>query len=289
MTQIVAPPPAATHPRFLWWRNILTAILLGLILLIQAISFLAGTSPTYDEPLYLELGREVFYRHTFQGLIRPMDPPIPIVVPQIPAAIAAGSADPLETEMPRLARIARTTHAILIGIPVVLVVYIWLLRRKGWWAAILGGGMMAFSPHVVAFAAIAGTDMCFALFGLLGVVGLAAYYSNPTRRRFWIFAILTGLALSAKQSSVFLFPCFFLIDWHANWRDGGRLIRTGLGALARTVGLVAIAFLVNWAAYGFTVSPILSTETKNETFIKFLGTGPQAASFRQFLQTTPVP
>jgi 4-amino-4-deoxy-L-arabinose transferase-like glycosyltransferase len=258
-------------------------------MLVQADAFQAGTSATYDEPLYTQLGREVFYHHTFRGLIRPMDPPIPVVVPQVPAAIVAGTADPPESELPRLTRVGRFSHAALIGVPVVLVVYGWLLRRKGWWAATLGGAMVALSPTAVAFAAIASTDMSFALFGLIGVAGLARYYAKPSWRRYFLAAIVSGLALAAKQSAAFLFPCFLLLDWHAGWRAGRSLLRAGLAAVGRTVGVVLIAFLINWAAYAFTVAPIMSAEAKNETFVKLLGNGPRAEDIRHVLQTFPVP
>jgi hypothetical protein len=287
-TNIVTTPPD-TLPCPSRWLTVLTAVGVGLILLVQAAAFTWGTSATYDEPLYVQLGREVFYHQKFRGLIRPMDPPIPVVLPQIPAAIAAGTADPPESDLPRLTRIARLGHIILIGVPVVLVVYGWLLRRKGWWAATLGGGMIALSPNAVAFAAVASTDMSFALFGLIGVAGLAAYYANPTRRRYWAAVALAGVALSAKQSAAFLFPCFLLLDWHAGWRDGRSVIRSGLGAIARTAGLVTVAFLINWVMYGFAVATLLSADAKNETFVKFLGTSPRAESLRHALQTVPVP
>jgi hypothetical protein len=275
----------SAHRRLAIW---LTPLTLVFVMLVQTNSFQQNTSATYDEPTYQRLGRDLYYHRDFTGFIRPMVQPIPILA-DVPAAIAAGTAEPAPEQLPRLTRIARFSNSLLFGAPVVVLVYVWLLRRRGWLAGTVGAGLLALDPNFIGVAAVATPDMCFVLFALIAVACLATYYRAPSWRAYGVLCVATGLALASKTSAVFLFPCFFWIDWQAKVRAGASQLRSAWRAALGTIGLILIGLCVNWALYFFALSPVLAAGVKHQASVPLLGSGPFAERVRNMLETVPVP
>ncbi|HEX8201012.1 MAG TPA: glycosyltransferase family 39 protein, partial [Isosphaeraceae bacterium] len=124
-----------------------------------------------------------------------------------------------------------------------------------------GGGLVALSPSVVAAASIATTDACFVLFALLALAALHRYQLRPSPGAFMAVGVALGLALAAKQSAVVLVPVALVeLLLKAPRRDPGA---TRVDAAPRAVGwvglrlagLVGLAFIVDWALYGFGWAP----------------------------------
>jgi hypothetical protein len=151
--------------------------------------------------------------------------------------------------------------SVVIGVPLVWTVYFWLAKRRGPLVGAIGGGMTALSPTVLAASSLATTDACFALFALLALGALRRYQDHPSRRSFAGLGVALGLAFGAKQSSIFLVPVVLMelilksvgrggagtrVDacLRTLWRSGWRLVALGL-----------IAFVVNWALFGFGFGP----------------------------------
>ena len=233
---------------------------LAALVLIQAAAARAATCETYDEFTYLQLGVRVWRHGDFQCLASPMCPPLPIVLeywlPALHAEHTPGSEAWLR-DVPRLTREARLLTAATIGVPLVWLVAGWLARRRGLLAGALGGVLLACSPTILASASIATTDACFALFAVLALGAIRRYQARPTAASYWLMGAGIGLALGGKQSAAILFPVAALEVWLRRPASDpaltptDRVLRLGAWAGLRLGGLVASAFLVAWACYGF--------------------------------------
>jgi hypothetical protein len=238
----------------------LAPAVLGVLVVVQAGLFREWTCETFDEFTYLRMGICIYRQGDFQRLASPMCPPLPILLeyalPSLRARSLPGS-EGWEWEVPSLIRQARLATSIVVGVPLVWLIYAWLARRRGWAAGLLGGGLVALSPTVIAAASIATTDACFTLFALVALASLHRYQIRPSRASFVAAGMAMGLALASKQSAVFLFPVALveLVLRLPARKSGATRVDFYLLALfwlAKRLGaLVALAFLVDWAAYGF--------------------------------------
>lgn len=252
-------PPRRGWLRLAPWVAV-PAVLAGLILE-QARWVRASTSETYDEPTYLVMGLCIFRDGNFKHLASPMCPPLPILLEYgLPAlrARAAYGTDAWWAESPGLIRQARLLTALTAGVPLAWLVFAWLARRRGWAVGAIGGGLVAFSPTVLASASLATTDACFACFAVLALAALRRYQSRPGRRSYLLAGAALGLALGAKQSAAVLFGVALtelLLRGPPARRPGWTGVDVGLRfagrVAARLLGLVALAFLVAWGLYGF--------------------------------------
>jgi 4-amino-4-deoxy-L-arabinose transferase-like glycosyltransferase len=263
----VLPPGPARRglPRPGGWaaRLIVPAALAGLVLA-QARLFREATCETYDEFTYLRMGICIYRYGDFRSLASPMCPPLPILLEYGLPALRAGSlpeSEGWEREVPGLIRQARLMTSVLVGVPLVGVVYAWLARRRGRAIGALGGGLVALSPSVLAAASIATTDACFVLFAVLALAALRRYQVRPAPGSLAMAGAAMGLALASKQSAAFLVPVAtveLLLKAPAR-RPGSTRVDSCLRTLwwmgTRLAALIALAFAVDWALYGFGLAP----------------------------------
>jgi hypothetical protein len=255
-------PGPAGHGGLMAWV-VVPAVLAGAVLA-QTRLFRQATCETYDEFTYLRMGVCIFRHGDFVSLASPMTPPLPILLEYwLPALRARALPDTpgWESEVPELTRQARLLTSVLVGVPLVWAVHAWLTRRQGWLAGALGGGLAAFSPSILAASSIATTDACFALFAVLALAALHRYQLRPSRGSFVGAGAAMGLAMASKQSAVFLFPVALvelLLKCPKRERRTTRvddclwvLYWTG----SRLSALIGLAFLVDWAVYGFGLAP----------------------------------
>lgn len=272
--------------------TLLIATALAAAVLIQAAAIRRHASPTYDEVIYLNLGLKAYRDRDPAVFIRPMVPPLPIWLGAAWPAMVAGRSEVAPERLPDLINRARVAMSAAIGVPLVLVVFAWLKRRRGLAAGALGGALLAFSPSVIAHASLATTDAAFTLFSLVALAALVWYRARPTSGRFLVVGAAIGTALAAKQSAIFLFPVALVwlaeIEWER--RNGARAWpRTSGRVVLKLVGLAALAFLVDWAWYGFAVGPLLGPGIAHETAPRFFGAGPRGAWLQHVAETVPVP
>ena len=277
MTDATPPPDRGRHraaTRLLVpAARLLIPAALGLLVLAQARLFRESTCETFDEFTYLRMGICIYRHGDFASLASPMCPPLPILLEYWLPALRAGPApgsDEWEWEVPALIRQARLLTSILVGVPLVVLAYAWLDRRRGWAAGALGGGLVALSPSVLAAASVATTDACFALFALLALAALRCYQGRPSAGSYLGAGAALGLALASKQSAAILFPVALveLILKLPGRRPGRTRVDDGLRMAWRVssqlLGLVALAFLVDWALYGFGIAPFGIVGTQSD-------------------------
>ena len=266
MTGPPAPPiPAPTRraSRLVAWA-VVPALLAGLIFA-ENRQFRRTTCETYDEYTYLMMGLAVYRDGNFAALASPMDPPLPIVLNYWLPALRAEH-EPMtpefDREVPALMRQARLLASVQTGVPLVLLLYAWIARRRGWLAGALAGALVALSPTVVAATSIAATDGPFALGGVVAAAGLAYFAARPGRGSYLVAGGALGFGLACKQSAAIFFPLALvelLLQGPATRRPGWTttdvVLRRGGRAAVRMVGLVVLAFLVSWACYAFRTAP----------------------------------
>jgi hypothetical protein len=253
------------HRGFRW------AILGGLILLVlfflQGAAFIEANSQTYDEALYLVAGYAYLAEQDFD--FNPETAPLPKELAALPLYLwyrlpyppdTKGSTSPTVWGLERaflygspvpaddLLTLARIPNLILGGFLVALVGW-WSYRLWGAGAALLGMGLAALEPNLIAHSSLATTDLGIALFIFLAVYCLWDYVQTASP---WFLAgvgISTGLALASKFSGVVLLGILgFIIGIHV--LAGGTLSlrrpgdNTATTSLTRRIVQTAVASIV---------------------------------------------
>jgi len=270
--------------------------LLALLLVAQADRFQSTTSATYDEPLYLDRAHQVYRSGSFDGFIRPMIPPVPILVMGLPLVLTTdGPAPPDSPAWRRQLRTLRLANTCLFGVPLIWLVYGWASARNGWVVGALVAAFAALSPNVVAHTAVATMEAAAAVSYAAATLALCRYAAHPTGGRFAAMATALGVAISCKQSAVCLALIAALPACLAGRGQDPTAPRTRRVARAalRWAGLTAVvlawAFAVNWALYGLTVAPLLKPGLTHPTFVNLLGDSPAAERLKHWLETVPIP
>lgn len=278
---------------FVW---VVMPLALSALLVWQADQFQAVSSATYDEPLHLSQVHALYRTGSFDTFIRPMNPPVPIALMGLPVvALMDGPADGDSPTWRWQMRLLRIGNTLLVGVPLVILLYIWMTLRVG---PVLGGGIglfAALSPNLLAHTSVATFDASFALFGMVGVVAMCRHAERPTRPRWAVMATAIGVAVACKQSAFFLIPVAALTPAFECWRNhrsggrAGRVLRTAGVWAGHAAALGVWAITVNWALYGFAVAPLLQPGLEHPTFNRILGTSPEAARLKHWLEAVPIP
>lgn len=152
------------------------------------------------------------------------------------------------------------THAaklpmLLLFIIAACVLFGWARERYGNRAALIALTLFVFSPTVLAHARFVTTDIA-ALTGVLtATYTFLKYLKQPTRGNFWLAAVVFGLALLMKFSTILLVPFFGLVAILWNWKFIGRTI------LIMIVGFVVVV----WPVYYFHVFNYPPARQHNDT------------------------
>lgn len=228
-------------------RSILAAIVVAFVA--QAAAAILTTSAVVDERTYLRFAESAWRRGDFSRYSSMGIAPLPLVT---------AYALPSLTELPYREEIvlARACALVMFGLPVLLLTYVWLVREAGKLAAVVGVGLMALSPSIIAHAALATTDLCFVAASLLSLFTLRRYVEDRSRRNLALLALGLGLAMSAKYSAIGLFPVVALtLLFFDDARRGGTAawlaaaFRSGI--IAGTLLLASV--VVAWSVHGFAV------------------------------------
>jgi 4-amino-4-deoxy-L-arabinose transferase-like glycosyltransferase len=196
---------------------------------------------------------------------------------------------------PALNQVARRLNSLLIGVPVILIVYVWLLRRHGLLAAATGGGMLAFSPSWIAYSAIATTDTCFVLFSMISLATISWWIVQPSKIRFVLVAISIGLAISSKYSGIYLFPVVLTLLLFQNWptTTGTRLLRfwnvswrCGLQISFLLFVSLTTLWATDWFSFSGPLKNVPVAETPDDSpWVKIFGSGANAKKLMEKAHT----
>ena len=283
--------------RFLCW-GVFPLCLAGVVL-VQGFMVWRSIGITYDETYYLLAGQKYFAEGKVRKFIEGGVAPLPILLSNWLPALNFRSqhldhrlSHKQEADAIKQARLA---YMFLVGLPLMLVVYIWLLRRRGWLAALVGGLLVSFSPSLMAHVTIATTDACLSLFLIVTLAALIRYASSPSWHSLAFVGFAFGLAISSKLSALTLLPVVVLSLIHTDFAcspEGAWVGRGILRGLFRVWGRLSVVCLLAmftlWLLLGFKVEPALGVGN-HQTLNKMLGSGRLANVVIHGLERLPVP
>ncbi len=254
-------------PRFHWQP--LAALLLLAVLFAQLLGAATRLSATTDEGFHITSG----YEYLRTGRMRLMDEHVPLAkalfawplffVPDLtPPEQASGWAEgdligvaqetvlayrPLDRVI-----VACRFPVALLTLLLAATVYRWAAEWFGPTAGLLALTLLTFDPNLLAHGSLATTDLGAVAFIFWAVWAFARYLERPSKGRWWVAAVMLGLAQGAKLTALLLLPVLGLLALTGGKRQARALLRQVLSYC----GMVAVAGLVLWGLYLFEVRPL---------------------------------
>jgi hypothetical protein len=241
------------------WLVVAVSALVGLFLMAGE---LLENSATYDEVAYVRVAAH-WWRTGDQESITRMGSPLTFwKIQQVPVLWALDRAgfrawvdDPIGNQE-ALLPLVRAWSLLIWLIALVLCAW-WSHRLYGPRAMALAAALFALSPNLLAHGSLvtmelpllACTTAIFLLFWQFLQTGKARF--------FWSSALVAGLALSCKFTTVVL-PPILAVAWCATrWRAGERgLVRAPLAVAARMAGFVLVMVFADLLVTGFALLPL---------------------------------
>jgi len=228
--------------------------IVGLLLIALVVTSAAEvdrtSSGTWDETIYLALGR--------QALARDATAFADLGVAPLPVRLVWNRAtlEPLDRDdgdpayyRARLSR-ARQRAVWTFGVPLVLVLLYWVGLRHGPTAGILAAALVALSPNVHAHVSLATTDVPLVLTFVATMIAVIVDLERPSWGSAALLAVVLGAALATKYSALSLFLAVtVLFVWHRH-RPWWSSMLIGLGALT-----------VTWGCHWWALSPVRAADS----------------------------
>ena len=258
------------------------ALLLSFCL--RGVAFNRSNSQAFDEAVYIASGYSYLMRKDFR--LNPEHPPLAKLVSALPVYLVLGL--PFEpnpglwekaseyaigqeflydsrASAERILTLARLP-GLLLGMGLVSLVGLWSYRLWGSSAAIIGVGLAACDPNLIAHSSLGGTDFAPVLFIFLTLYLLWENRSSPSPWLVVTAGVSTGLAIASKYSSLILLPAIGLL-MASHLAVGGFLPFSQIEATnargrigPRLISLVVITYLSGTAAVMMVVLCYLGTD-----------------------------
>jgi 4-amino-4-deoxy-L-arabinose transferase-like glycosyltransferase len=255
-----------------WQRWV--ALLLLAILFAQLLTAAVRLSITIDEGFHITSG----YEYLRTGRLRLFDEHVPLAKalfawplffvgdltpPEAADGYAAGDLIAVAQEtllsyqpIDRVVVACRIPVALL-TLLLAATVYRWASDTFGSTAGLFALALFTFDPNLLAHGSLATTDLGATAFIFWATWAFARYLKRPMAGRWWIAALLLGLAQGAKLTALLLLPVLGLLALIDAWiRAQDRRLEALLRRSLSYAGMVAVAALVVWALYGFEVRPL---------------------------------
>lgn len=113
--------------------------------------------------------------------------------------------------------------------------------------------LFVFDPNVLAHGTLVSTDIGSACFLMATVYAFYCYSNRPSWKLLFLAGLLGGLALVAKFTGILIAPMLLLLAVIEGVRE--RKAATALRLLGASLAVLAYAWLVVWAFYGFRYAP----------------------------------
>lgn len=241
-------------------RWIAATLVCAVALCVFSIWSIRTTSVTVDETYYLGCGLQTIHdRHLDPRLARHGVAPLPILLEYLPPLSLAPAQERPSLwvgEMGDAGLIPGPRYFTMLfaAVPLVALVSWWLYKRRGLAAAFTGAVLTALSPSILAHSAVATTDAAFALFTLLALAAIAAYFDQPSQKRFFLMALAIAASMSAKYAGLLLMPVAFILLFlrATSGALSNRLARSGL-----RFAMLALLILPMW--WGFHSCSLVGT------------------------------
>src|SRR6185436_7454523 len=213
---------------------------------------------TSDEPHHVASGYDVLTKGSY--MLDPEHPPLARVIFALPFL---GTPDPAATDVlqrgnallnrndrytQNLGR-ARPGNLLFLALGIIAVA-LWARHVFSPGIGLLAALLYASIPVVLAHSGLATTDMAGAALFSLAVYATTLFLEQPSWKRTVLLGIVVAAGALAKFSFVLYFPAAALMLVIARRRL----------PLVRTLAAVAIAFVLVWAAYGFSAGTLESID-----------------------------
>ncbi len=251
-------------------------VILGLLLIFfaQLLNAAVALSATIDEGFHITSGYE--YLRTGRVQLFDEHPPLAKVLFAWPLRLIPDLLPPEEAPGYATGDLITATQATVLAyqpidrvivacrIPVTLLclllacsVYRWTTSTSGKFAGLLALAFFTFDPNILAHGSLATTDLGSVAFIFWTLFALYVYLRAPGRVRWWIVAVMLGLAQLSKLTAIALFPvCGIVIVLQALFHAPDHRGRALLRAAISYAGMISIAAVIVWAGYGFEVRSI---------------------------------
>lgn len=236
-----------------------------------------GDSFSSDEPIHLLAGYLQVFGHT--AIVNMEHPPLAKTLAGL--ALTGLPLPPPPERVPLGWRFNEFGHAFLFQGPVspdviaararlpfllvlsglLLVVFFSARRRYGAAPALFAAALVAFDPNIVAHAGIVHTDLPATLTFVAAVLAWDWASRSPAPLRLAGVALVLGLALATKFSTIYLFP-IFLIQGLVRLRRQQRPGREAVRLLARLAVVGMAALLVVLAVYAPVTARVIPEEQR---------------------------
>lgn len=272
-----ARPNSTTVARKSLLPGVVVAIALA-VLTVAAVSQAAkSNSATWDESLYMYLGREAIIGQGIASFAALGVAPLPVRLAWTGAALAPIQAEPSDPrEFRQRVERARRNAMWWFAVPLILAIVAWVATAHGVVAAAVAGAVIALSPNVLAHASLATTDVAFTLTFVLAVVALTMYLRARSTWSAVGLSVALGVALATKYSAIGLFITAVIVFW----------MHRRPGAFWRDAGVLAAAVGVAWALHGFAMAPAVTATGFVATLVERFPGGRVVA---EWLSTLPAP
>jgi hypothetical protein len=136
------------------------------------------------------------------------------------------------------------------------VVYLWTRDIGGHLAAVIAVFLYTTTPTILAFSSIAYTDIVAAATQLTAMFTFCRWLQRPDLRRTIVLGFALGIAFLAKLTTVLFVPAATLaiaVVWYARERKKPSRVPF---ATVRLLAALALAAVVIWAGYRFSLRPL---------------------------------
>lgn len=232
----------------------------------RIISTYNALSLTSDEAYHMACGTQYLAQHTYS--YDPQNPPLsramqalgPYLDGARPAGLSDGAMEGLAI-LDRSPDFNRTVFLMRLGnLPFFLlgcfVVAMWAEHSFGRPTAVLATALFTFLPAVLADAGLGTTDLSLGVCVGAAFLAMILWAEQPTLKRTVLLGVCTALALLSKATALGYFPATvglaFLCYWFVQRPDFAELRELARERALPLFAAVAIAFILMWAAYGFT-------------------------------------
>jgi hypothetical protein len=254
------------------------------------------TPQGFDEPCHVAAAIELLDKGTYT--LDPVHPPLSRIAIGIPLYLAGERFPHWPASDPRLGNyndvgnsvlfddghyvrnlaLARSAILPFFALAGVLV-FLWTRREFGEFAGVMAVLLFTTLPIVLAFSGLAYTDIPTACMQFAALFAFTTWLQKPSLRSALVLGIAAALAFLAKLTTLLFLPsaavAILLARWLIERRAGPPQIERKADWLAKLGVALAVAVVVVWAGYGFSVGHIREEmQITPEMFRAMFRTGP---------------
>jgi hypothetical protein len=259
-------------------------------------------SQTFDEPAHIACGMQWLDRGVY--LYEPQHPPLARVSaaigPYLDGSRSVGR-DTFLTEGNEIlygrGTYFRTLSLARLGIlpffwVASVLVWVWSTRISGKWEGLAASLLFTSLPPVLAHAGLATTDMALTACLLGAIYAFTLWLETPTLRQTLFLGLASGAAVLSKFTTFLFLPACAVVLLTAYWfaeKLSGRTILQHARSQIKLLTLAgAVAFLVMWAGYRFSLNPLPRKQT-HLMVAKIFGTEGRLHDLANQIVETPIP